>query len=423
MKDKYLEKIIIFSWIIFLFICLFLLSFTSHAEEVYFPMSQNANGLFTDFDIQTIESYYDSENYNIFAYFSGYAPGYGTRMKNFYIVRFPKDQETEANIYGEIYSNGYTFSLYAYSNPVLTYGYLQILEQNWTYPYSASMSNFQNIPSNIYNTDIDYVSNFRVYTTNTKEVTVLRYGSDNPIVDLGTAILPGPFIDPIYSTGDTPPSQVPPSFTINNYTWTTNNPPSFDSSSVEAGLESLGDIISYQIGWISDNLHGEFTTLTGNLKGLFDYIGKTIQYYGNAIISSINNGIQNFYDNMLNLVQPIFDKISYITQPIDGTVIYDNISTTSLVSNISTINSCLSSFQSSFNNVSEPESFKIPIHLENLPIDYFGIQQVQYIDLGVLGSTEKGLIRTFMWALITYSLFITIVDSISNYINGGGDES
>lgn len=433
MKEKFSEKIIIFTWIIFLFICLGLLSFTSHAEEAaYFPMSQNQNEHFTENDKTQLDTLLDNENYFIFIRWDGYS-GTNNRYKNAVFVKYSKS--ATAGLFGEINNNGYQFSLYKSATLTCIVGAVQCDTRTGAWSiyrtYGDVLSTyFSNLQSSLYTTDTDYISNFRVYKTNLENSeVVLKYGPDPTPGDLGLPVPPDfTGLDPGWvgaGAADvvTPPASVPPSITINNYTWTTNNPPSFDSSSIEAAIESVGDIITYQANWLSNNLSGEFSNLGTNLKNLVDYIGKTIQYFGNLIIKNIQNGIQNLYDNMEALVKPILDKIDYISEPVSGTVIYDNISGTSLVSNINTINSALTSFQTSFNNVSEPSTYKIPIHLENLPIDYFGIQQVQYIDLGWLGSTEKGLIRTFMWALITYSLFITIVDSISNYINAGGDES
>ena len=74
-KNKFYESIMIFSWIIFLFLCLFLLSFTSHAssEQDYFPMFQNHNGKFTEAVINKIETQFDSTNNYIFCRWDSYA--------------------------------------------------------------------------------------------------------------------------------------------------------------------------------------------------------------------------------------------------------------------------------------------------------------------------------------------------------------
>ena len=97
----------------------------------YFPMDQNINEHFTDADINFINSLFNSnDDQFIFAYFSGYAPGYGTRMKNFYIITIPQSSDTM--IYGEVSSNLYQFSIYSIGStiPDSYCHYLQILEQN-----------------------------------------------------------------------------------------------------------------------------------------------------------------------------------------------------------------------------------------------------------------------------------------------------
>ena len=425
-KNKFFEKLLILTWVVFLFICIGLLSFTSHAES-YFPMGQNDNNKIPQNLITYLDNNY-GENYNVV--FTG--PYVVSIYSEFYIAYWPKSDSY--NCYGEILSNGYQWSLYKVGNFNITYGKVQIKtsQLGTATPSGVNVGSysyyFANRNSSLYDSSISYVSNFKIYTNNdpsTRSV-VLSYGADDPLpIEQGHATEPDPFENPAVNSGSnhTLPREVPESPTINNYSWTTYNSPTIDTSTIESLLESLIYVINYLAGWLRDNLSGEFQNLISNIKGLFEYIGNTIQYYGGLIISNIQNGITTFYNNMVSLFEPISAKIDYLTEPVDGTVIYDNISSTSLVTNINTINTSLNTFQTSFNDLSEPNSFTIPIHLENLPSAYFGTQTTQYIDLGIIGSTEKGLIRTFMWALITYSLFITIVDSVSNYINGGGDES
>lgn len=275
-----------------------------------------------------------------------------------------------------------------------------ILTQEFTYDFTSYVP-------------VYFVKDF--YSSNNN--LVLKFTTGNPVIDVGVAIIPPAAITPVYPSGFSSPNQVPPTYNPSDYQWTT--PPTFDGSSVENALGSIMNLI----GWLSNNLKEEFKNLSDNLEGFFKYIGDTIQYYGNSILVTLNNFIQNFYDNMSSLVQPIFEKIAYITTPLEASVIWDNISTTSLVTNISTIQTSLSSFQGAFTGVSEPNEYKIPIHLENLPSSWFGTQTTQYIDLGIINGSVKDGIRLFVWAMVTYGLVVTIFDSIANYINGGGDES
>lgn len=193
------------------------------------------------------------------------------------------------------------------------------------------------------------------------------------------------------------------------------NLPSFptivlDTTNIESILTSIYDYFSA----FKDYVGELFSTFFGWLVDVIKNVGQSIR-------NAIKEFGENFYENMYALLQPILERIDYIVQPISATVIYDNISSTTFVSNITTIETSLTSFSNSFQNLSEPNSFTIPIHLENLPSSMFGNLNTQYIDLSVIDPV-KTILRTFMWALTTYGLFITIIDSISGYINGGQDE-
>ena len=125
------------------------------------------------------------------------------------------------------------------------------------------------------------------------------------VIPTGHATAPDSFEDPVYNTGHARPTQVP-QLTINNYTWTTAPTPDF--STLENTAKSIYNILS----WLGSNLLGEFSNLITNLGNIGNYIGSTIQYYGNLIISNIQNGIQNFYDNMVSLFEPIADAVNKI---------------------------------------------------------------------------------------------------------------
>lgn len=187
-------------------------------------------------------------------------------------------------------------------------------------------------------------------------------------------------------------------------------PPTIDTTNLETLVKSLIDYVK------------EFADFVGEcFSTFFSWLVEVIQNGLQSIIDNIKNLIQNLYENFVSLFEPIAQNIAYIVEPISATIIFDNIGETSLVSNIGTIESSISTFTSSFNNLSEPQTYTIPIHLEDLPSSYFGNLTTQYIDLGVINPVKNAL-RVFVWALTTYGLFITIVDSISNYINGGQDE-
>lgn len=153
----------------------------------------------------------------------------------------------------------------------------------------------------------------------------------------------------------------------------------------------------------------------------------------NKIITNVMNGIKSIIDNFKSLFKPFIDKVlefqtylrekfEYITEPISTTTIYDTISNTAFMTSINTAINSITNFVAVFTNTSEPNSYTIPIHLENMNGTLLGTNYTtQYIDLSIINPVKTAL-RTFIWALVTFGLFITIADSISNYINGGQDE-
>ena len=210
----------------------------------------------------------------------------------------------------------------------------------------------------------------------------------------------------------------PTSPTINNYTWNTWTSPTVDTSSVESLLESLIDVVSSLLSWLGSNISGEFNNLVSNLQNLFDFLVQGIENGFNKVISSIQGLGTDLYNNFVSLFEPITQQLSYITSPVDTDLIQSEVESTSLMSDYSEVVTIKDSFVSVFTDTSEPSSFTILIHLENLSMLNVG---TQYIDLSVINPVKSAL-RTFIWVLVSFGLVVTIIDSIPNYINGGGDE-
>lgn len=414
------------------------MTFSSHAASVSGP--QLPILVENQIDVTPYQTYINNTYGGFWNLSQNNVIGWGSQENGYYIQSFAVPQVADQVQNYLTFSPGGLFSDYPdydYVNNTVTLTFTNLDNTNdvpWRiihfysngnngpgYPYSASFNTAYTINKGVYgNTGavLNYISS-DIYLTNNGAwvVNMPIFVSEIPIspADIGTAIIPSGLFTPDLSD-IVPPTKVPPTYNPSDYIWTPK--PSWDGSSVEKALESVKNTIE----WGMENLDGEFNILKQNLNGWFKYLGDLLTYYLNGIVESINAGIQNFYDNMANLVQPIFDKIDYITTPLEADIIWDNISGTSLITNYSSIINAASSMKSSFENLSEPTDYKIPIHLEDLPSSWFGNLTTQYIDLGVINPV-KTILRTFMWALITYSLFVTIIDSIANYINGGGDES
>lgn len=214
----------------------------------------------------------------------------------------------------------------------------------------------------LFGTEEEYIS--------TDNVVVWAHRHNDPVINTGVAVVPPPFIVPEYLTGDTAPTTVPPSYTINNYTWTT--APTFDGSSVINGIQSIKDTLE----WLADNIKNSISNLLNNLKGLAEYIGKTIQYYGNAIIQTINNAIQNFYDNMVALIEPIVSDLNELKQnfldfadlfinPFDEEEFEEQIDNCQLITQYEELKDNSAIIREVFANAVERDTFVIYIDFEN----------------------------------------------------------
>lgn len=404
-----------FLWIFSFIVIIVLLTFVSHAESPYFPMEQNANNLFTDGMISALDTQFDTENNYAFIYTYSFAYGeyYG------FACYIAKGDATAPYLFGEINNDGNAFSLY----PLQGYSLMKFSINPTTnvirlYPTAGTnASNYANLPSSSYNSNYDYISNFRLYTSNVDNAdVVLKYGHDpNPPIDVGSAIIPPSAFIPQYLTGDNAPSNVPPTYSSSSYTWT--NKPTFDNTSVINGIQSIKNTLE----WLSDNLKGEIANLLNNLKSLAEYIGKTIQYYGNAIISTLNNFIQNFYDNMSSLVQPIYEKLVYFTEPLDLQEVENALSSSSTYSLVTSASSLKNTYQNFFDSITVPStlSFSIP---------YTILTQTGYIDFNFgwyadIRDSVLPWIVGFLYmgfGLALFRSFPSIIHGVSGILQKGG---
>ena len=222
---------------------------------------------------------------------------------------------------------------------------------------------------------------------------------------------------------------MPTAPTYNTYNFTTFNPPSFDDSSVLDALQSIADILQYLASYLSQNITGAINNLGDNIQALGQYIADLLQYIARSIITNIQYGIQNLFENIQSLFEPLLNfitetidsinqKLDYISQPYDANAVTTAFENTNVKNDIDSISQFCSTAFGVFDSVSEPNEFKIPLHLENIAL--LNISQVQYIDLGCINSV-KTAIRAVMWCLTTFSLLYTIIDAIPSYISGGDE--
>lgn len=306
----------------------FLLTFSvnvhadSSSGSPYFPMEQNENGLFPEYIIDYFE-----ENYSDYYYFLRWW-GHNASFNEDYIYFLMIPKENDFMFYGELNNNGYQFSIYNVGNNIggLSNGYMGFRNgsQSDYWNGGQNISGWQYLNSSVYDSGTDFISNFRLYSNSNpdSQVVVLKYGPDSPSYDVATqghAVPPDPFDNPAVNSGSNHqlPREVPEAPTINNYTWITYAPPSVDNSNVESLLESIFDILSYNAGYLKNNISNEFDNLISNIGDFVDYIAETIQYYGGLIISNIQNGINTLYENFVALLEPI--TVGFITLIAMGT--------------------------------------------------------------------------------------------------------
>lgn len=258
--------------------------------------------------------------------------------------------------------------------------------------------------------------------TSTADVVVWAHRHSGPVINVGSAVVPPPFIVPEYLTGDTAPTTVPPSYTINNYTWTT--APTFDGSSVINGIQSIKDTLE----WLADNIKNSISNLLNNLKGLAEYIGKTIQYYGNAIIQTINNAIQNFYDNMVALIEPIVSDLNELKQnfldfadlfihPFDEEEFEEQMESCELINQYNELMDNADDIRAIFNNAEERDYFVLYIDFENPFAD--SEHKIIHSEISFTWLKDyRSTYRPFLWLFTMLECFVGGMRLLGGIIGG-----
>lgn len=421
-------KLAIF-WVISFICIIFMMSLRVFASEPYFPMQQDDN----DIVPQVVTSYMDyvfnsDENYVLAQLYQN-----DSTYLRFNVYVFSK--ESSGTICAELNNNGYQFSFYqvgSLTSPVNVSRYYNSLTFNKNSgsltsatPNGNFFSKTTNIDSSLYNSTCAYVSNFKVYTTNVEETRqlVLNYndGESDPI-NLGIAIIPPNALTPTYTSGDSAPVFVPPSYTVNNYTWTT--APQFDGSTVINGIQSIKDTLE----WLSDNLHAEISNLANNIKGLADYIGKTIQYYGNMIVQTMNNLIQNLYDNMVALLEPIVQKLNEIAEtvtevadlfihPFDEEEFEEQIESCELINQYNELMDNADAIREIFNNAEERDYFVLYIDFENPFAD--SEHKIIHSEISFTWLKDyRSIYRPFLWLFTMIECFVGGMRLLGGIIGG-----
>lgn len=233
-----------------------------------------------------------------------------------------------------------------------------------------------------------------------------------------------------------PQGTAPTSPTIQNFTPSTYNPPSFDSSSTTNALQSIYDGIIYNGQYLIQNIGGALSTLTENIKNYFEYLKSSIDYGMQKIINNIKNAIQNMYDNIENFFSPVLDEIKetlndiknfgqklsdfvdLFIHPFDSTQASQDIANSSFINQISSTKTQIQTFTSSFSSIAEPNNLIYTFDLTGLFIS-FGVWE---IDLTIFSGILP-YIRGIFAVILLYSLIVTIFTSINSYIGGNSSKN
>lgn len=438
-KKAFIEWfLVIITGIIINFLCVLIFSFTSNASgEVELPeypfiidFGQNP----TELSLEDIQSGFSigfgnlPQDYVLYCasvdqgYFNG---PHGWDYYDFYtyvvsvnpIFEYPLTLDVNSSSYYITNSTEYRFDYYTHSGTWGSFATYSNIRHQYAYYYMA-----QGLGYILYGTEEEYYS--------TDDILVWEYEHAAPI-ETGHATHPHfDGLHPHYGNTVTPPSDVPPTYTVNNYSWTTYNNPPIDNSSTNALLESIFDILSYNAGYLQTNISNEFDNLILNIKGLVDYLGQTLQYYGDLIIANIQNGIQNFYDNMVSLIEPIYDKISalqekleefadLIINPFDEEEFDEQIENSSFFTNYNAIIENCDEISEIFDYAEERDHFSLYISFENPFADSEHKIIASEINFDWLVPL-RSVYRPFIWACVLVELFIGGAKVLTRIIGGHG---
>ena len=275
---------------------------------------------------------------------------------------------------------------------------------------------FLNRNSSLYDTNINWVSNFRIYKTNTVGAdVVLNYGYLPPNYFHGEGHAIAPSLDsPEYPTGATIPDRVPQFHTWNSYTWNTYNPPSFDTSTLESMMESLGDIITYNGQYLSDGISGIIENLGNNLKNYIEDLGNITKYYGDLISGNIKDFAENIYDNIKELLEPIYTVVDLFVKPWDSEEFQQQLNESSFYGSLDTTITQIRSFGTSLTQAAEPENLTFTINLTGIG---WGVSEIDFNWI----KPFRSIIRLIIGCVLVYWLAIELITGINNVIGSGGD--
>ena len=312
-------------------------------------MEQNKNNAFTSVVKDAIDSRFDSENNFIFFYTNDINNDGWTRG---WVGVIAKNNQNAPYFYGEINNNGYQWSAYSLFNTTIacykvnanrTTGQLGVTN------LGNNQAVFNNMISNVYSSNCDYISNFQVMTNNMESARVVLFYDDGvsfPDDDTARQDMAKPDANDYFPN------------------WT--NKPTFDDSSVEKALSSLFDIVDW--GW---------NNIKGTIQGLGEFLTDSMRWGMQKIIDTIRNKIDELKTGLINKLNDIWDKIvdvgdalvdlgdtltdvyDFFADPWDDSDFDYTLQHSDFYAIYTSIGDSLDSINDTFDSVNEPESFVI----------------------------------------------------------------
>lgn len=413
MKDKKFLKEVITILIIGAIIngfCFFICSITGHcANETneYFPMTQNdKNFPMTEVFNYVSADFQHNENLDDYYCFMNCWNDLSGRWHGYIIF-------TDFDVMAELNSSGTSFNMQnatTSGHTMYAYEYQCGTTYSWKNVWSRGTNTIQglNFESSLYNSHVSYLSNYQVDFYVYDYACLLSPDSSISVGDFSDL----PNIDEILNNIQN--NWEPPS-TVTGHAL----PSTPQENSNNTDFQNRLQMFQY----LADTITQNFGNLGYNLAKWFDGLQSKLTQGFNSVSQNIYNGFKTLMDNIKDFfgakLDFIIEKIAYITEEPDPEEIQDYFESTSAYTDISSIQTSANSFVTSFTGVSEPNDYVITFHVEDISI--LNQSQPFLLHLNILNPV-KTYIRGFLWVVVSYGIFISILDSLPNYINGGGGE-
>lgn len=416
MKKNNDEKNLIFlfsgAFLIMAFFMIFAHKASAASETDYFPMTQNKNGHFTEDWITKFNNQIDTDNYYCVVMYRYYQTA--LHRHHFYLVRFPKTDT--GSIFAEKNNDLIHFSLYPIGSLNAQNGTAYIQDGNLHIQWGGNyQQTWHNMESSNYNSSIDYISNFSLFTSNNPDLAqVVMFYDDGITIPEGDT-----------ARDDTPKPN------SSDYFPDWSESPSFDNSSVENGLNSVFNIIS----WLGNNIKDSITSLGSyivdstmwGMQKIIDTIRDKIDEVKTAIsnvittinttLGSIQNAIQNFKLSMENLKTTIEEIADLFIHPFNEEEYQEQIADCELINQYNTLIDNCEVIQQIFDYAEEENHFSLYIDFENPFAD--SEHKIIHSEINFDWLVPlRSVYRPFLWVFTLFECFVGGMRVLGNVIGG-----